>query len=299
MLHIILSHHGLAERRGARGLSAVADVVAYDLLWHRVRIEVEDPEARRFLGVLDHGAVQEDIRPEVEVHIGVTGSPGDYHLSENGDDWRRLDTPTDVLNIVHSRVQSRALELASRKGWVCLHGFTAVVGGRRVVVIGPSGAGKTTTALGLLAAGARVDGDECVLVAGGQVVAVPRRFLVKSGTAALVPERPRGWRRRSTSATGSRRCRSSIPGSAAVAGGPASTASTTSCSWNDTTGSTELTAADGSGDPGSAARPDVARGGAAVPDRQGAQRRHRRCPSAGTSGSARRPTRRAGWGCFH
>jgi hypothetical protein len=125
--------------------------------------------------------------PEVDLRIGVTGGPGAYRLTENGDEWRTLATPTDVLNIVHTRVHARALELAAHKGWICLHAFTAVVGGRRVLVVGRSGAGKTTTALALLVAGARVDGDECVLLSGGRVVAVPRRFLVKQGTADLVP----------------------------------------------------------------------------------------------------------------
>jgi hypothetical protein len=176
----------IAQPRGARALTGPG-AVTYDLLWHRVEIEVEDPEARRFLDVLDHGATQEDIEPEVDVHLRVDGGPGAYRLHENDDAWRTLATATDVANIVHTRVHGRALELAARKGWVCLHGFTAVIGGRRFVIVGPSGAGKTTTALGLLAAGVRVDGDECVLVSGGTVVAVPRRFLAKAGTAELVP----------------------------------------------------------------------------------------------------------------
>jgi hypothetical protein len=176
---------GVAEPRGARALTAGA--VRYDLLWHRVTIEVDDPQARQFLDVLDHGAVQDDLTPEVDLVLRVDGRPGDYRLSENGDAWRTLTNATDVANVVHTRVTARALELAARKGWVCVHGFTAEVAGRRLLVVGPSGAGKTTAALGLLVAGARVDGDECVLVSGGQVVAVPRRFLVKEGTGRLVP----------------------------------------------------------------------------------------------------------------
>src|SRR5690606_24196665 len=86
----------------------------------------------------------------------------------------------------------RAFELAALAGWVRVHGVVLRIGGSRLVLIGESGAGKTTLALAALAAGHLAEGDESFLVRAGQVVAVPRRFHVKPGAEAVVPEAA-GW----------------------------------------------------------------------------------------------------------
>jgi len=57
-----------------------------------------------------------------------------------------------------------------------------------VLVVGPSGAGKTTLATRLLLDGADVQGDESVLVRRGESLAVPRALHLKPGTARVLPE---------------------------------------------------------------------------------------------------------------
>ncbi len=58
----------------------------------------------------------------------------------------------------------------------------------RVLVVGPSGAGKTTLATRLLLDGADVQGDESVLVRRGESLAVPRALHLKPGAARVLPE---------------------------------------------------------------------------------------------------------------
>ena len=59
--------------------------------------------------------------------------------------------------------------------------------GRRVVLIGPKGGGKTTLALKLIDEGYEIEGDENVFVTGDKVVARPRALRVKASTIELIP----------------------------------------------------------------------------------------------------------------
>jgi hypothetical protein len=78
-------------------------------------------------------------------------------------------------------------------GFVSLHGGLATIAGRRVVLVGDAGVGKTTLLLRLLHDGHVVEGDEMVLTKDGEAMAVARNLHVKQGTAALVPELARNW----------------------------------------------------------------------------------------------------------
>ncbi len=102
-------------------------------------------------------------------------------------------TPEDAADVVHVRAHRRAFELASLSGWARVHAATvdlATTEGRRarVLVVGPSGAGKTTLATRLLLDGADVQGDESVLVRRGESLAVPRALHLKPGAARVLPE---------------------------------------------------------------------------------------------------------------
>jgi GTPase SAR1 family protein len=59
--------------------------------------------------------------------------------------------------------------------------------GRRILLVGPKGGGKTTLSLRLIQEGYDIEGDENVFVTGGAVVARPRALRVKSSTASLFP----------------------------------------------------------------------------------------------------------------
>lgn len=74
------------------------------------------------------------------------------------------------------------------KDYVKIHAACGSVDGRRFLLVGEKGAGKTTLITRLLFDGIAVHGDERVLVRGPEVIPIPRRFHLKEGTIPLVPE---------------------------------------------------------------------------------------------------------------
>jgi hypothetical protein len=85
-------------------------------------------------------------------------------------------------------VVARAI-LERRRGRFHVHGGLVVDDGRGTLIAGPGGAGKTTTTLALMAAGARLAGDDVafidVLQDVVQVVALRRPLHVGAATAAM------------------------------------------------------------------------------------------------------------------
>lgn len=69
-----------------------------------------------------------------------------------------------------------------------LHAACLRRNGRRLLLVGDKGTGKTTLTLRLLLHGYRMEGDENVFIRGARVVARPRGMRVKEGSIRLVPE---------------------------------------------------------------------------------------------------------------
>jgi hypothetical protein len=69
-----------------------------------------------------------------------------------------------------------------------LHAASGMYEGMPFLAVGPKGAGKSTLMTRLLFEGFTVFGDEMVLGLGDEVIALPRRFHVKSPALALLPE---------------------------------------------------------------------------------------------------------------
>lgn len=158
------------------------------MLWHDVQVDVDDAsdEVREHLRCLVQRADQE-LHASASASLVVARTPGGHRVLDGGDLLVEARTPRQVLDATFARVHRRAFELAALAGWVRVHGAVVRVDGARLAVIGAAGAGKTTLALQVLASGGAVEGDESFVVRSGVVVAVPRRFHVKPGTAALVP----------------------------------------------------------------------------------------------------------------
>lgn len=156
------------------------------LLWHALRVEGH-PRA------VDHlAALLPDARHPVPalgpLHYSVDDAADGFVVAEEGDALIRVSSPEDAADAVHVRAHRRAFELASLSGWARVHAATVDLDGVRVLVVGPSGAGKTTLATRLLLDGADVQGDESVLVRRGESLAVPRALHLKPGAATVLPD---------------------------------------------------------------------------------------------------------------
>ncbi len=78
--------------------------------------------------------------------------------------------------------------LARDDAWLSLHGCAVALGGRTVALVGATGTGKTTLALALRRHGAKLYGDEMVVVhrRDGVASAIARRLAVRERTLALL-----------------------------------------------------------------------------------------------------------------
>lgn len=120
----------------------------------------------------------------------VLADHGAYDVLEEGDHLATLPTAADVADAIYVRAHRRAFERASLAGWVRVHAATLDLDGARVLLVGPSGTGKTTLALRLLLDGVAVLGDESVLLRPGASAAVPRPFHVKAATWDVLADLP-------------------------------------------------------------------------------------------------------------
>ncbi len=164
------------------------DALERRLLWHSLRVE-GDPH------VVDHlAALLPDAHHPVPVlramHYTAGRDPlGDgFVLTEEGDVLATVASSEAAADAIHVRAHRRAFELASLAGWARLHAATVDLDGARILIVGSSGAGKTTLAVRLLLDGADVQGDESVLVRRGASIAVPRALHLKPGAGELLPE---------------------------------------------------------------------------------------------------------------
>ncbi|MCF8084909.1 MAG: hypothetical protein K9M96_17655, partial [Deltaproteobacteria bacterium] len=78
-------------------------------------------------------------------------------------------------------------------GFVKIHAACGSFGGKRFLLAGEKGAGKTTLISRLLFEDAAVHGDEKVLVRDREVIPLPRKFHLKEGTIRLIPQLQAVW----------------------------------------------------------------------------------------------------------
>lgn len=161
--------------------------IRFQLLTHLVEIAVEDAAIREHLAYFVPDAEQ-PAPPEAALRYEVIPQAGGcFALAENGALLDRNLDALDIMPLIYARCHEavyRALPAHLR-----VHAGCATLDGRRVLIIGSKGAGKTTLMLRLMFDGVEVQGDERVLVfADGQVVPFPRRFHIRPATLALLPE---------------------------------------------------------------------------------------------------------------
>lgn len=136
-----------------------------------------------------------DTRPEI---AGVTLEPVDIDVhDEHG--FLAASLPNGKSLRGSSMLMLLALQelafwdhLRSHAAWPLVHGASLAVDGKRILLIGDKGLGKSTLCMQMLAAGHAVEGDEHVAVGAGIVVARPRTLRVKPGTFSLIRGLPPG-----------------------------------------------------------------------------------------------------------
>jgi hypothetical protein len=156
------------------------------LLWHSLLVEGDATAVDHLATLLP--VARHPMPAARDLHYRVEANVDGFAITEEGDALATVATPEHAADLVHVRAHRRAFELASLMGWVRVHAATIDVDGVRVLVVGPSGVGKTTLAARLLLDGADVQGDESVLVRRGESLAVPRALHLKPGADRILPD---------------------------------------------------------------------------------------------------------------
>jgi hypothetical protein len=140
-----------------------------------LRVERGDPPARTVTRLGERRMREE--RYELFQFAGgfrlVYSHAGTFDISRDGTSivWyhSRDAVPELVRSIVLGPAISLALELA---GFLCLHGSAVVIGEAAVAFVGPKHFGKSTLATALATAGARLVGDDLLVVSSGRPATV-------------------------------------------------------------------------------------------------------------------------------
>jgi hypothetical protein len=148
------------------------------------RIRTSSPEIAPFLAFIE-------ARPEMQ---GSTLEPVEIAAEPLAEGFRvRLptretqdQTAVAAANRIHETILAGVQDEAP--GAPLVHGASLVHEGRRVILVGRKGAGKSTLTLHLLARGFEVEGDEHVVLREGDLIARPRRMRIKPGSLPFVPE---------------------------------------------------------------------------------------------------------------
>ncbi|MGN6100205.1 MAG: hypothetical protein ACTHOR_03580 [Devosia sp.] len=101
---------------------------------------------------------------------------------------RVAGTSSFLLSALHEMLFWDHLQSHGR--WPIIHGATLLVEGRRFLLVGDKGRGKSTLAVYLLTRGHGVEGDEHLAIGEETVVARPRTLRIKAGTFGMIPGLP-------------------------------------------------------------------------------------------------------------
>ncbi len=177
-------HRGACEREPATSL----DPIISRTLRREYRLFAPDEAARRALAFMAaapevEGRALEPVDIVVERRFGFLATTLPHGALVEG-------TSRHLLGMLHGLMSWDLTQ--SHPASPTIHGATVLIDGRRFVLTGDKGAGKTTLMLSLLAAGHEVEGDEHLVLEPDGVIARPRTLRVKPGSLRLVRGLPQG-----------------------------------------------------------------------------------------------------------
>jgi hypothetical protein len=108
-----------------------------------------------------------------------------FRILQEGQVIREQLTPQGVTETLHAELT--ILSLADFPDAPLIHAASLRRNGRRILLVGSKGGGKTTLTLHLIRAGYEFEGDENVFVTSSGVVARPRALRVKESAAFWLP----------------------------------------------------------------------------------------------------------------
>lgn len=177
-------HRGAAQRGP---VTPLAPIICRTLR-REYRLHAPDAAARKSLEFLT-------IDPEVEgrelepVDVVLERSHG-FLSSQLPNGTLTAGTTRHMVGMLHGLILWDLTQ--SHPASPLIHGASVVIDGRRMVIMGNKGAGKTTLMLSLLQAGHNVEGDEHLVLEQDGVIARPRTLRVKPGSLRLVEGLPEG-----------------------------------------------------------------------------------------------------------
>jgi hypothetical protein len=123
--------------------------------------------------------------PTQNLTISVEPYRSYYRIVEHGEVVREQMSAQGVTDSLHAELT--ILSLADFPTAPLVHAASLRREGRRILLVGPKGCGKTVLTLRLIQEGYDIEGDENVFVTSEGVVARPRGLRVKESAASFLP----------------------------------------------------------------------------------------------------------------
>jgi hypothetical protein len=151
----------------------------------RFLLRTDDADLAQQLSFL---ACEPDVagRPPPDTVIAVDRRGDSIFVTEEGSELKRLYCPKATLEFLHMQLFGYAV--AERPNATLIHGACLRRDGRRFLLAGTKGAGKSTLTLRLIQAGFEIEGDEHVFVENGRIIARARACRVREESLPYVPE---------------------------------------------------------------------------------------------------------------
>jgi hypothetical protein len=161
-----------------------------ELVFHvsdvRVEVRCELPDVRRGLGAVWRSCAH-PLLPERCSARFAARREGERFVIESESEQRSTDREQDVLPLLEAMIYAAIPGWHAR--WVLLHAACLGVDGSPLLIVAPSGGGKSSMALAALRAGCEYFGDELAVTDGARVWGVPRalQFSACVAPAGLPP----------------------------------------------------------------------------------------------------------------